>query len=320
MRAAALLLALLPPAAAKATPGAVRALGPPPGAFVPGRFGLTHYTLAGPADAPLLVFSHGLGAACTTFDFVAHAAVDAGFQVLRYDFYDRGWSASGDEFASDGFAHDLAFGTDVYVSQVEDLMRSLELQGKPFVWVGHSTGCAVGLAYCAAQADKVKGMVLMGAAGLPVTKPFTARVADLPVIGNFLTRRLGYQTFRKFVRKAFGPNPELDGKFMPVLERLLTENPKYFASIRSTNKHFPFGGFRGEFEELCARGMPVQLIWGEKDTATPFANCVEMERIAKAQGARVGALTFPDGAHNLHLDARLVDEVRESILEFARSV
>eukprot|EP00968_Pinguiococcus_pyrenoidosus_P026928 scaffold7340_cov266-Pinguiococcus_pyrenoidosus.AAC.94 len=130
------------------------------------------------------------------FDFVTGHLVERGFQVLRYDFYDRGLSQSAAEYETDGFKHDLAFTKEVYVDQITSLLESLGLGDKRFTWVGHSTGGAVGLALAAIAPGKIAGIVLMSSAGLPVTKPLAARVADVPIVGDWLTRRLGHRTYR----------------------------------------------------------------------------------------------------------------------------
>ena len=306
----------------EACAAARRALGPPRGSFLTTSRGFTHYTLDGPEDGPLLVLSHGLGAAVTTFDFLVEDAAQAGFRVLRYDFYDRGWSTTDPEaYASNGYQHGLAFGEDVYVSQAEELLRGLGLLDRPALWVGHSTGAAVGIAYARKNPAAVRAMCLMGAAGLPVRKPLAARCADLPLgVGNLLTRLLGRRTFVKFVRKALGHIADEDPQKMEVLRSLLDNNPRYFSSIRSTNKHFPFSTLEGAYRDICARKTPILLVWGEADGATPFENCLKMEEIARAAGAPAERISFPDEPHNVHLSAKAAPAVKEGILRFAKRV
>jgi alpha-beta hydrolase superfamily lysophospholipase len=54
--------------------------------------GVTHYTLEGPQDGPLVVLIHGLTTPAFVWDGIAPVLVARGYRVLRYDLFGRGCS------------------------------------------------------------------------------------------------------------------------------------------------------------------------------------------------------------------------------------
>ena len=54
--------------------------------------GYTHYEWAGPKDGQPVVLVHGAGTPMIIWDYQFEALAQAGFHVLRYDFYGRGLS------------------------------------------------------------------------------------------------------------------------------------------------------------------------------------------------------------------------------------
>ena len=55
-------------------------------------FGQTHYQIIGRRNGPKLVFIHGITATASVFSGFIQGLADAGFQVLIYDLFGRGFS------------------------------------------------------------------------------------------------------------------------------------------------------------------------------------------------------------------------------------
>ena len=178
--------------------------GPAPGKFLQTTHGTTHYVLEGPEDAPMLVvLQHGIGGALSLFDRIAADLVKQGCRVLRYEFYDRGYSESDPEkYPVTAVSHTLRFTLDVYVEQCREVLEGLGLADKDMVHCGHSCGGVTGIGYAARYPEHVKGLCLVDAVCLPALKPLAARIADLPVLGNLVVRALGRRTMVKFTRGA----------------------------------------------------------------------------------------------------------------------
>ena len=63
-----------------------------PGSFIQLSRGMVHYEIAGPESARTVVLIHGLATPYFIWDNNYDALVRAGFRVLRYDHYGRGFS------------------------------------------------------------------------------------------------------------------------------------------------------------------------------------------------------------------------------------
>jgi pimeloyl-ACP methyl ester carboxylesterase len=120
----------------------------PPGRFLRGRHGATHYYLqsstsrnaplksvkeAGSPQKGLVLFAHGLGTNMHLYDEMVGPLLDDGFTVLRYDYLGHGWSAPDDKY--------FVYNKTVMLEQLEDLLdHVLGPGGTVYGFVGHSTG------------------------------------------------------------------------------------------------------------------------------------------------------------------------------------
>lgn len=113
--------------------------GPAPGSFLDTEHGVTHYILEGPEQGKLVVLQHGIGGNTWTLQRVADDLVEQGYRVLRYDFYDRGYSETDPKrypIPSIG-VHSLDFTLDIYVDQMKEVLHKLGLDNTKFIHVGH---------------------------------------------------------------------------------------------------------------------------------------------------------------------------------------
>src|SRR3954471_8601554 len=63
-----------------------------PGKFVRLSDGVTHYQIDGPENGRVVVLAHGFSVPYYIWDSTAAALAGAGYRVIRYDTYGRGWS------------------------------------------------------------------------------------------------------------------------------------------------------------------------------------------------------------------------------------
>ena len=103
-----------------------------PGQFIELSDGITHYELSGLADGPVVILVHGFSVPYYIWDTTFAELTGAGFRVLRYDLYGRGFS---DRPRID---YDGA----LFERQIVELIESLELE-EPLDIVGLSMGGAV---------------------------------------------------------------------------------------------------------------------------------------------------------------------------------
>ena len=348
--------------------------GPPPGRFINTTHGTTHYQLQGKKDSPLLVvLQHGLGADTTRWDRICSDILsmtdenEIQCQILRYDLYDRGYSETDPikyPISRFGQQHPLKFTKELYVQQLNDVLHGLNLQDKPMIHVGHSLGGLIGISYCASKkaddnnddapsSNNIRGLVLIDAVCLPASKPITAKLINLPIIGNVLVRLFGAKTMMNFVKNSFY-NPyeyETTQRIIHTTEQNVYQNPRYFASIRSTNAHcvgFVGGTTQEEesegetlFRQCCQNSQrkqllspfPIHFIWGKNDTSVPYEQCLELQRIAKEEVVEdtttttttsskliITELSFENMPHNIFDDDAKPTECSKSICDFIMQV
>lgn len=122
----------------------------PEGNFVDLADGSTWYSLDGPADGPLVVLVHGYAVSSIIWEHNWKALADAGFRVLRYDQFGRGWSAHPRGVYS---LHALA-------SQLDTLLQHVTPGSRP-VLVCVSAGCPLAATYALEHPAVLRGIVLV---------------------------------------------------------------------------------------------------------------------------------------------------------------
>ena len=119
----------------------------------------------GPGLPRLVVLIHGIGASIYTWRSTLPPLVSAGYRVIAFD--NRGF----------GFSDQPAHGyhNADYVRLVVALLDSLGVASA--VLVGHSMGGTIAADVALAQPDRVRGMVLIDAAGYGIRWPGVLRIA-----------------------------------------------------------------------------------------------------------------------------------------------
>lgn len=114
-----------------------------------------HYRDQGNADGPVLVMVHGFSASLHTWEpWVERLGAD--YRIVSLDLPGHGLTRT-----PDGYATSL----DGHVATVEAVTHKLGLP--PFVLIGNSMGGATAWNYALAHPDRVRGLVLVNAAGWP---------------------------------------------------------------------------------------------------------------------------------------------------------
>jgi pimeloyl-ACP methyl ester carboxylesterase len=297
--------------------------GPAPGDFLETEHGSTHFILEGPENGKLVVLQHGLGGNTWVFDAAAKALVEKGYRVLRYDFYDRGYSETDSKYDIPSIGvHSLDFTLDVYVEQLRQVLEALGLDKTKLIHVGHSLGGATGIGYASKHPEQVNGLVLMSAVCLEVSKPFTAKLADTPILGNLLVKMVGLKTFSKFsTSSCYDPEHPKVKEFLGKQARTAVENPRFFASVRSTNGNCRgmVGSLEDEYRLCCQSGFPIHLIWGKADQSVPYDNCIQMKKIATELGVQVSEDSFANMPHNVMFPDAEPEKCAKSIVKFVES-
>ena len=120
------------------------------GQFVRLTDGYTHYEIAGPATGRLVVLAAGFSVPYYIWDPTAAALTEAGFRVLRYDYYGRGLSDR----------PDVPYTQALYVRQLAELLDALHIAGA-YDLAGLSFGGSVITSMADAYPARVRSLVYM---------------------------------------------------------------------------------------------------------------------------------------------------------------
>ncbi len=226
-----------------------------PGQFVPLSDGYTHFELGGPPEGRVVVLAAGLSVPYYIWDPSFKALVDAGFRVLRYDYYGRGYSDR----------PDIEYTHDAIVGQLTELLDALHLT-RPIDLVGLSFGGSVVTTFADRNPDRVRSLVYVDPAfRSPYEVPFLDRV---PWLWDFLVaifeerwwadRQLGdFHQPERF--------PDWPDRYQVQIQYRGFRRAQLSTTLN--NATFDQGS---ELKRVGQHPRPVLAIWGKEDNSVPF--------------------------------------------------
>jgi pimeloyl-ACP methyl ester carboxylesterase len=198
------------------------------------------------------------------------------FKVYALDLWGCGYSTR----------EPLDYGYQLYARQLLLFMDRLGIQRASLV--GQSMGAGTAILFCVQQRQKVNKLLLVDAAGLPNSLPLTGKFLNLPGIGEFF---LGLNTDairRAGLKDSFIHNQELlTESYFENVTRSHKIKGSTEAGLVIQRKQF-FDKLSDEIHQLAKIEVPILLVWGREDKATPLRGGLEMQRILK--GSRLEIL------------------------------
>lgn len=263
----------------------------PTGEFTTLSRGIVHYQWYGPPDGKLVLLIHGISSNGDLMRWLAaDIAKEKGFSVLTYDIYGRGLSSS---------PTDVIYDEELFIEQIIDLLRVLGKDKDPLNIVGYSMGGAIAALYIERYPDLVRNLVLISPAGTPFELPLAGRITQIPYVGEFVAQlRWVKEVLVERAREAFIA-PHLYPEQYEYLQMLtmyhVHKKEGFLNAMVSTLRHFPLNNCTHHFKQigLLQPKLPVLLVWGDKDTTTPFeGHKTILELIPHAEFLRI------DGANH----------------------
>jgi pimeloyl-ACP methyl ester carboxylesterase len=248
-----------------------------PGQFVTLAHGIVHVRSAGPEQGRPVILVHGFSVPSYVFDQTSADLAAAGLRVIRFDLYGRGWSDR----------PDVDYDRELFANQLLELMDTLHIPKADVL--GLSMGGAVVGRFAAEHPERVRSMVLVA----PLTHPQDIGPMAWPVAGEWLMRSWYLPKLAASQLEDF-PHPERvpgwAARFQPQMRY-----DGFGHAILSTMRHVVTRSSLPDFEKVGKSGLPVLLVWGERDTTVPYAAHADVQRaIPQAQLVslpRLGHLT-----------------------------
>jgi pimeloyl-ACP methyl ester carboxylesterase len=226
-----------------------------PGRFVRLGDGFTHYELGGPENGSVVVLAAGATVPYYIWDPTYKALVDAGFRVLRYDYYGRGYS---DRPA-------IPFTQELYVRQFTQLLDALHFT-RPFDLAGLSFGGSIITSVAARYPTRVRSLIYLDPAFR--TPETLGGLQSMPRLWNVLTAIADERSWADGQLADF-LHPERFPDW-PARYRVQLQYRGFRRSRLSDAVNNVDTDQRDELQSVGSHPRPVLVIWGRQDPNVPF--------------------------------------------------
>jgi len=229
-----------------------------PGQFIAASDGLTQYELAGPTHGQTVVLIPGFSIPYYLWDPTFRALAEAGFRVLRYNLYGRGYSDR----------PDVAYNRALFERQLLSLLAALKIES-PVDLVGVSMGGAIAVGFTERYPARVRRLGLIDPAGLPMPASAAKRLVQASLIGEWLMDVWGHRLLVADVPNDFyRPEkfPEYPAQYPPQMQYI-----GFKRAVLSTLRFGPLESMTEAFQHVGQQQRLIWLIWGRHDQTLPFA-------------------------------------------------
>jgi pimeloyl-ACP methyl ester carboxylesterase len=268
-----------------------------PGQFLRLTDGYTHYELGGPPTGHVVVLAAGFSVPYYIWDPTYKALTEAGFRVLRYDYYGRGFSDR----------PDLPYTQAFYVRQLAELLEGLNIADSIDL-SGLSLGGSIVTSFADTWPDRVRSLIYVDPSFRTPSPPPTSA----PAVWDFFTTIF---TAPRWAEEQLGDflHPE---RFPDWPERYRVQM-QYRGFRRSRLSELMANASvdqRQEIERVGKHRRPVLVIWGKQDPVVP----IEESGMLLDAMPQARMVTVEDAGHLPQWEQP--DVVNAAIIEFIREV
>lgn len=262
--------------------------------------GYTHYQCAGPENGPPVVLVHGMTAAMFIWDHQFDALAQAGFRVIRYDLYGRGYSDR----------PNTTYDDNLFDRQLIELLDALKFT-QPVDVVGLSMGGAITVQFLDRHPERVRRFALFAPAGFTMHVPWKYYVMHWPGVGEWIMKAFGDEYLGSGVTRHMQLDPAQEIEFTrKYLDPMRYKGHK--RALLSTLRHTPMLTLQPVYERAGKKGRKGLLFWGTADHVVTFKN----SELVKAAMPDIEFHAVDGCGHTLNYEKP--EEVNAALIDFLK--
>ena len=215
----------------------------------------------------IVVLVHGFSTPHFVWDGMKEFLVDAGYKVLVYDHFGRG-------FSERPF---VVYDQDLYVESLKGLLNYQNISQSIHL-VGYSMGGPVVGYFTQQYPDLVKSISFIAPAGF-MKEDSVSRIAVMPVVGDWFWQVFGKWLYFREVRNEATSSDNSVALPQSEFVKKYSVQMKYkglIEALLSTVRNFNFFNAKRMFDKVGDLKIPTITIWGTDDGVVPFAGSSEL--------------------------------------------
>lgn len=264
------------------------------GSFIDLPQGNMHYEITGTDTSKTVLLVCGFSAGYYIYDSTFQYLKNAGFKVIRYNHFGRGYS----ERVNGNY--DKAF----YQSEITELLKALNITEQIHV-IASSMGGAIATEFAIFNPHKVKSLTLLD----PMLTRFKSKAIHKKVLGPFLMSTFYAPLTKHFQMRAFYDKKPFKGwdKQYKIPSKFKGSKNALFQTMRN---YLPEDKLH-VYEEIQEIGTPVFLIWGKEDSTLKYEYSNNIRQVLDCR-----FLGVEDAGHIPHFEKSMI--VNPEILKFLK--
>ena len=228
-----------------------------------------HYPDEKVSNNETVVLVHGFSTPHFVWDGMKGFLLDAGYSVLVFDHYGRGYSER----------PRIKYTRDVFVQSLKELLDSQKISESVHL-VGYSMGGPVVGHFTSEFPDMVESISLIAPAGFMAENPTKDWWIMKPLVGEWFLNVFGSRLFFQGNEEKSEPSREdplaLSKKEFIKKVEIQMQYKGFINALLSTARNFNFFSTQEMFGDVGNLNKPILTIWGTEDEVVPFMGRKEL--------------------------------------------